>query len=337
MVAGGDEVRRPFYLFSDGQIARKDNTVAFETDDGKRFLPIEQISDLHVFGEVNTNKRFLELVSRNGILLHFYNYHGYYVGTYYPREHLNSGYMVLQQAAAYLDEARRTDLASRFVRGSIKNMIRVLSYYSRRCIDVGAQLEVCNNSLEQLESQDSVAKLLALEGNTREAYYQAFDKFISNPEFSFEKRSRRPPRNRLNTLISFGNFFLYTAVLSELYRTHLDPRIGYLHATNFRRFSLNLDVAEVFKPIIVDRAIFDLVSHRVIGPSSFDQDTEGIMLNEGGRKSFIAELDKRMGTVIQVRSLGRSVSYRRLIRLELYKIEKHLMDEKEYEPFVARW
>ncbi|HPZ55437.1 MAG: type I-B CRISPR-associated endonuclease Cas1b [Bacillota bacterium] len=330
-------MQKSFYLFSDGQISRKDNTVVFESEGKKRFLPIEQIGVLYVFGEVDTNKRFLELASKYGILIHFFNYYGYYVGTYYPREHLNSGYMVLQQSAAYLDEARRLELASLFVLGAMKNMTRVLSYYKRRGVDVDEELEVCQSAVELVGSQESIERLMALEGNTRESYYQVFDKILANPDFRFEKRSRRPPQNRVNTLISFGNSFLYTAVLSEIYKTHLDPRIGFLHATNFRRFSLNLDVAEIFKPIIVDRAIFDLVSHRVITASDFDEDTQGIILKERGRKSFVAELDKRLSTVIQVRSLNRRVSYRRLIRVELYKIEKHLMQEKIYKPFIARW
>lgn len=89
---------------------------------------------------------------------------------------------------------------------------------------------------------------MAVEGNAREIYYSAFDIIVDNEDFAFAKRTRRPPQNRLNALISFGNSLLYVTVLGEIYRTHLDPRIGFLHATNFRRFSLNLDVAEIFKP-----------------------------------------------------------------------------------------
>jgi len=104
-------------------------------------------------------------------------------------------------------------------------------------------------------------------------------------------------RRHLNVLTSFGHSIIYTVMLSEIYKTHLDPRIGYLHTTNFRRFILNLDAAEIFKPIIIDR----------------------------------------LETTINHKSLGRSVSYRRLLRLELYKLEKHLMGEQTYEPFVASW
>ena len=178
---------------------------------------------------------------------------------------------------------------------------------------------------------------MAVEGNIRNYYYKAFDEIIADPDFVFNERSRRPPKNHLNCLISFGNSILYTYILSEIYRTHLDPRIGYLHATNFRRFSLNLDVAEIFKPIIIDRLIFTLISKGMLTKTDFEKDMAGVLLKEKGRKRFVEELDKRLKATITHRSTGRKVSYRRLMRLELYKLEKHLMGESVYEPFIAQW
>jgi CRISP-associated protein Cas1 len=130
---------------------------------------------------------------------------------------------------------------------------------------------------------------------------------------------------------------VYTAALSEIYKTHLDPRIGYLHTTNFRRFSLNLDVAEIFKPIIADRLIFTLLNKGMITPNDFEDGTEGITLKEKGRNTFLQQFDEKMKTTVKYQSLNKEVSYRMLIRLELYKIEKHLMGEKNYEPLVASW
>lgn len=178
---------------------------------------------------------------------------------------------------------------------------------------------------------------MAIEGNIRDIYYGSFNEIISSDEFEFGVRTRRPPKNRLNALVSFGNSLLYTTVLSEIYKTHLDPRIGFLHATNFRRFTLNLDVAEVFKPIIVDRLIFSLLNKEMIKKNHFEEKLKGIYLKEKGRTIFVEELDKRLKTTVRYPSLGKDVSYRRLIRLELYKLEKHLMAEKEYTPFIARW
>lgn len=85
---------RTILLSSDGRLARKDNTIVFDYGDRKRFLPIQKIDEILIFGEVDLNKRFLEFCSKHGIVLHFFNYYEYYAGSYYPREHYNSGQYV---------------------------------------------------------------------------------------------------------------------------------------------------------------------------------------------------------------------------------------------------
>lgn len=330
-------LKKTIYIFNDGDIRRKDNTICFITETGKKYIPIEDISDIFIFGEVSINKSLLEYLSQKEVLLHFFNYYGYYVGTYYPREHLNSGYMILKQAEHYLDKNKRIDIAMKLVEGSCKNILNVIRYYKNR----GKPLENIEESITILQERINECKktdeLMGIEGNIRDAYYKGFDLIIEDSKFRFEQRTRRPPQNYLNTLISFGNSLMYTIVLSEIYKTHLDPRIGFLHSTNFRRFTLNLDIAEIFKPIIIDRIIFTLISKKMINVKDFEENMGGILLKEKGRKLFVQELDDKLKTTIQHRELGRSVSYRRLIRMELYKFEKHLMSEKEYAPYVSRW
>lgn len=326
------------FVFTNGELKRKQNTIYFEGEGGiKKFIPIENTNEIHIFGEVSFNKEILEFLSQNEIILHFYNYYGYYVGSFYPREHYNSGFMILKQAEFYLDNTKRLNLAKKFVLGATANIEKVLNYYNSRGIsldDIILKIKSLSNSLKNF---NQIEPLMAIEGNIREVYYNSFDRIVNDENFSMDERSKRPPKNRMNALISFGNSLLYTTVLSEIYKTHLDPRIGYLHSTNFRRFTLNLDVAEVFKPIIVDRVIFYLLNKQMIKPSDFDQRLGGLYLKEGGRKTFIEKFEERLNTTIKHRKIGKEVSYRRLIRLELYKLEKHLINEEEYEPFISEW
>jgi len=330
-------VQKTIYIFSDGTLERQGNTLCYKTPEGKRFLPVEDIHEIMVFGEVECNKKLLEFLSQNEIMLHYFNHYGYYMGTFYPREHYNSGFVILKQAECYLDQERRLELAKNFVRGAILNILQVLKYYYKRGVSLSETIERIETAETQVQENPNIPELMALEGNVRETYYRAFDGILSNPDFIFDKRSRRPPKNNLNTLISFGNSILYTVVLSEIYKTHMDPRIGFLHATNFRRFSLNLDVAEIFKPIIIDRLIFTMVGTGMVTGKDFETESGGIILKDKARKRFVEELDKRLRTTIKHRSVGREVSYRRLIRMEIYKIEKHIMGEKEYKPFVSQW
>jgi len=331
-------MKKTIYIFSSGELHRKQNTLYFESEEGKRkYVPVENTKEMMIFGEVSLNKKLLEFLSQQEITLHFFNHYGYYVGSFYPREHYNSGHMILKQCQFYLNEERRIDLARKFVSGAILNIKRVLSYYLNRGAELSSDIERIEKLENDLLYQKGIDGLMAIEGNIRDIYYQCFNKIINSEDFQFRERSRRPPRNRLNALISFGNSVVYTAVLSEIYKTHLDPRIGFLHTTNFRRFTLNLDVAEIFKPIIADRVIFYLLNKGILKPSHFIKALGGISLNDKGRVIFVEEIEKRFNTTIQHRNIGKKVSYRRLIRLELYKLEKHFLEEKKYEPFVAHW
>jgi CRISPR-associated protein Cas1 len=326
------------YIFTSGELKRKHNTIYFETSDGqKKYLPIENVRDLHIFGEVTLNKEILEYLSQKEIILHFYNYYEYYVGSFYPREHYNSGYMILKQAEYYLDQEKRLELAKSFVKGAIDNIRKVLSYYTNRGKDLlKSKIQSIEDLAEGLEDCKKVDEIMGIEGNIRDIYYSCFNEITENEDFFIEERTKRPPSNYMNALISFGNSLLYTAILSEIYKTHLDPRIGYLHATNFRRFSLNLDIAEIFKPIIVDRIIFSLVNKKEITPKDFDEKLEGVYLKEKGMKLFVQNFEEKMKTTIQYKDLGK-VSYRRLTRLELYKLEKHLLGEEKYSPYISPW
>lgn len=330
-------MKKTLYFFSDGVLQRRDNTVFFETSKGRRFLPVEDIGEIMAFGEVDFNKSLVEFLSQKEIILHYFNYYGYYMGSFYPREHLNSGYVILKQAECYMDEGKRLHIAKQFIYGAVKNIRQVLKYYQNRGKNLQGTIEKIEELTEEIPNLATIPTLMAIEGNIREQYYKAFDVILENKDFYFQARTRRPPKNYLNTLISFGNTLAYTTCLSEIYKTHLDPRIGYLHSTNFRRFSLNLDVSEIFKPILVDRIIFNCIGKKMITKKDFETGTEGIILKETGKKCFIQQWDEKLKATIQHKELGRNVSYRRLIRMELYKLEKHLMDEKEYDPFVAKW
>lgn len=330
-------MKKDIYIFNDGELKRKDNTLYFESKSLKKYLPVEEINNMWIFGEVTVNKRFLEFASEKEICLHFFNYYGYYTGTYYPREHLNSGYVLLKQAENYLDYNKRLCIAKSFIKGAIQNILIILKYYKNRGVNIEDEIGIIVDRHKEVDDVDTIEKLMAVEGNMRETYYKCFDKILNKPAFEFEVRSKRPPLNRMNALISFGNSLMYSTVLSEIYQTQLDPRIGYLHSTNTRRFSLNLDVAEIFKPIIVDRVIFSLVNKGVLNEKDFEPALNGIMLNESGRKKFVMEYNEKLDTVIKHAKLNTTVSYRRIIRMELYKLQKFITDDEDYVPFVARW
>lgn len=335
--AGAAGVQKTLYLFSGGVLRRKDNTLCVETEDKARYFPVENVRDVMVFGEVEFNKKLLEFLHEHEILLHFFDFYGNYVGTFYPREHYNSGFMILRQAEHCLDPEKRLWLARRFVDGALANLLQVLEYYRNRGKEVGTFVEAIRELKARVSECGSTEELMAMEGNARGYYYDALNAILGDGPFAMKRRTKRPPTDPLNALISFGNSLVYVKVLSEIYKTHLDPRIGYLHATNFRRFTLNLDVAEIFKPILADRVMLTLVGRRVIGEDDFEPRGGAVLLKEKGRRKYVEEFEQKLQTTFHHRALKRNVSYQTLIRMELYKLEKHFLGEERYEPFVSRW
>ncbi len=331
-------MKQSIYIFSNGRLKRKDNTLFFENEEGvRKFIPVENTKEIFGFGEIDLNTKILNFLSQKEIIFHYFNYYDYYSGSFYPREHYNSGFMILKQAEYYMDNKKRTFIAKSFIEGAAKNCLKILKYYERRGKKLDEVIKESERLLGILDEQTAIDKSMAIEGQIKQTYYQGINAIIENEDFKFSERSRRPPKNFINALISFSNSLIYTYCLSEIYQTHLDPRIGYLHSTNFRRFTLNLDIAEIFKPVIGDRTIFALINKGIITPADFEKALNGIVLNDKGRKKFLTYIDEKLKQTIKHSTLNRQVSYRRMIRLELYKLEKHLMGEKKYKPFVMDW
>lgn len=181
-------MKRTLYLMSSGQLCRKQNTLQLELKEGgHKYFPIEQVQEIHAFGELSFNKRLLEYLSRREIIIHFYNRPGYYVGSFYPREHYNSGYLILKQAEHYLDPQKRLDLARRFTSGAIINLLQVLNYYRRRGLaeSLVPIIETIERQAQRLDCLSSIEELMQAEGQAREAYYRAFDAILDDEAFVF--------------------------------------------------------------------------------------------------------------------------------------------------------
>lgn len=322
-------MKRNYYILKNGILRRKENTVYFINKEGKRSIPIEKMRAIYAYGRISFTSGVISLFAKNGVCIHFYDYYGNYEGSFYPREYLLSGNLIIKQAEHYLDEEKRLYLARKFVEGAAKNIMQNLKYYKLDTADV-------EKLMDEIEKQKTITRLMNVEGRIRDLYYTKLDSIFPE-DFKIVRRERRPPTNMTNALISFGNQLLYGEIVTEIYNTQLNPTISYLHEPFERRFSLALDVSEIFKPIIVDRVIFKLINKRIIDKSCFKSELNCVVMNEKGKRIFLEEYEKKMSTTIKHRGLKRNVSYRRLIRLELYKLMKHLLGLGKYKPFVMWW
>ncbi|MEO1628350.1 MAG: type I-B CRISPR-associated endonuclease Cas1b [Bacteroidota bacterium] len=335
-------MRRTYYLFNPGRMSRRDNTLKFVATDklGRdlppKYLPIEGIESLYVLGSVDANSALYHFLGKKRIPVHFFDYYEHYTGSFQPKEYLLAGKMQVEQTKAYLERKTRLHLARNLVRGASFNMLKNIRYYHKRKADMASLIHQMKKFRAAIDTTDNVPELMGIEGNCRQTYYQSFEQIVDG--FSMTHRTKRPPSNELNALISFGNVMCYALVLDQIYHTQLNPTISFLHEPGVRRYSLALDISEIFKPILVDRVIFRLANKREITPKHFEHKLNGCYLKESGRKIFLRVFEEKTRETIQHRSLRKKVSYRQLIKLECYKIAKYILKmDQQYQPFQIWW
>lgn len=326
-----------FYILRDGNLRRKDNNIIITNVEGEeKNLKAEVTDEIYIFGEVGLNTKLLNFVSQKGIILHVFNYYGFYSGSYYPREPNISGYLLVNQVRAYDNLDKRLFIAQEMLKAASHNIYRNLRYYNGRGVDLEEAMKSINSLMNKLSYGESINQIMGIEGNVRKIYYSTWNKIVKQ-DIQFEKRVKRPPDNMINTLISFINSLIYTTTLSEIYKTQLNPTISYIHEPGDKRFSLSLDISEIFKPLIGDRMIFSMLNKYQITEDDFEKESNFLYLKESGKQKILIEYDKRLENTIFHKSLGRHVSYRYLIRLECYKLIKHIIGEKEYCGFKIWW
>lgn len=347
------------YIINSGQLVKKDNTLCFlegknkipnvDKDDfeinnsyedviddfeqeeilTKKILPIENINAIYCMNELRFNTKLLNFLGNKNIPMHFFNYYGTYIGSFIPRAKYQSGILLVEQVKKYSDNNQRMKIAKEFVRAASQNILNNLYYYKKK----GSNLTDAINQIEDLVHLIYRAKyineLMGIEGKIHTIYYSSWERFLYKYANNFQ-RSKQPPLDPINTLISYTNTLVYTLVLNEILQTQLNPLISFLHEPSERRYSLSLDIAEIFKPIIADKVIFSLINNKRIDDEHFTEGLNFCHLNQEGKKIVLKEFDDKITTTLFIKKLNKDVSIRYLIRLECYKLIKAIMNIEEY-------
>lgn len=326
-----------YHIFSDGRVERHNDTVRLVTDeDKKKYLPIENAEALFLHGQIDFNTRLLSFLNNHGVAMHVFGWNDYYAGSIMPERGQTSGQTVVSQVRAYDDPAHRLEIAREIVAGSIHNMRSNVTYYSNRGYDFRSTIEKLDHRCNELEETSSVEETMGLEANARRAYYATFDDILPDG-FVFNGRKYNPPNNKVNSLISFGNSLVYASIVSAIRATALDPTISYLHEPGERRYSLALDLADLFKPLLTDRIIFRLINRGQLSMDDFESDLNSCLLTDDGRETFSKAFEQTLDETVEHPTLKRKVSYQYLLRVEAYKLKKHLLTGESYESFQRWW
>lgn len=324
------------HIIADGDLNRSENTLRIDTLEGEtKYLPIESVDSLYLHGQVTFNTRALGLLNEHGTVLHLFGWKDYYKGSYLPKRQHQSGNTVVEQVRAYDDPERRIGIAREMIRASIHNMRANLRYYDARDGDFSGAIDTLERQREAVTDVEDVSELMGVEATARKAYYACFDSILRDP-FEMRRREFNPPGNETNALISFLNAMVYTTAVSAIRKTALDPTIGYVHEPGDRRFTLSLDIADIFKPILADRVMFRLVNRRQIGIDDFETELDGTLLSEEGRLEVLEEFEMTLDETVEHPRLKRKVSYKSLVQTDVYSLKKHVLTGEPYRP-TERW
>lgn len=321
------------YIFSKGDLSRKDFSIQFRNDKGNFYLPIEKVKEIYCFNDITLSTKLLEVISKAGIIVNFFDYYGNYIGSFYPKANLVSGNLVIKQSLTYINN--REKIAKAIVIGIARNIYFTLYHYYRHgAKELKTLLDFYKKEVPIiLEKVRNIKEILSIEGKIWAEFYASFKYFLPE-DFLINKRVKRPPDNPMNALISFGNTILYTKTIAQIYNTHLNQTISFLHEPSEARFSLSLDLSEVFKPIVVYKTIFELINNKKIRiEKHFESKYNYALLNDEGKKIFIDAFEERINQTFMHTKLKRQISYKHAIKLDGYKLIKCITENKEFIPF----
>lgn len=359
-------MKQHLYIFSDTLIKRKDNSVLCERiineaekdedlleerdyqqeeyfldpncvipSGDKKYIPVESIDSIFTFGSIRFNSRFLYFLSQHQIPLHSFNFNGSYAGSFLPADRNVSGKTLILQAEHYSIQKKRLLIAKAFTTASAKNCLSNLKYHKSRGAHLAEHITFIEEMQEYIDNANDVQELLGIEGSIKKEYYSAWKHIFRYP-VEFIQRVKNPPNNLINALISYGNMIIYGICLNQIYQTRLYPDIGFIHETGDAKLPLCYDLADIFKPIFVDRTIFKVINKNMISENDCIRKNGKCMLKNEAKRIYVTELETKLMTTIMVDET-RKMSYRRLIKEECYKLIKHLNGEEKYNPYISKW
>lgn len=329
------KIDKNYHLVNSGILTRRDFNVLFENEEQKYYIPVETMDSLYVHSNITLTGTFLEFANKKGLSIAFIDKYGSKIGSFIPQNSRKDAQTTIAQARIYEDETERLKVAKRLEISGLSNMRANVRYYARRLksVELKEIAAVLSECIKQMNEGKTLQELMLIEARARQKYYLSFRYIIKDKTFHFETRTKRPPKDAINAMISFGNTLMYQRIANEINRTSLDIRFGFIHATGKRSESLNLDLADLFKPIIVDRTIFTLINRKMIDAGRDFQQTEkgGVYLNKNGKRIFIQEFERKIYSLVNDKDA--IYSYDTLLRREVQKLRHYIEQGEEYRPY----
>ena len=286
-----------------------------EGDEGElATYPTEQLDTINVFGGVNFSTPFVARANHHGIVLNYFTQNGKYRGSFVPERNTIAEVRRAQYALAREEELA---IAAAMIRAKVRNARTLLS---RKSVSGTDLLKDLGMRVENIRTKDD---LRGVEGEVAERYFARLDETLA-AGWTFERRTKRPPEDHINSLLSLTYVMMKNEVMSALRQYNLDPFLGLLHADRHGRPSLALDLQEEFRPIFCDAFVTRLVNRGTITHEDFKQNNR---LTDDTFKTYLSKFDDYMEEEFTHPYFEYSVTRRKAVRQQAILLRKAITGE----------
>lgn len=329
------------YLKEQGTYVQKVGERVIVTKNGQTLLdiPVFQVENLAVIGNVQITTQALHLLMRNGVDVSYFTRSGEYLGAS-SAESARNIFLRFEQYKCFMDEGRRLEIAGTIVDGKICNQIEMIKRFRWAENDYDWQVDI--DRMEQIRKtipeKTDTHELMGIEGICSQIYFGAFGKMIKcsfrKDAHIFRGRNRRPPRDPVNIILSLAYTFLTREICSIVEAESFEPYLGFLHGIRYGRKSLALDLVEEFRQPAVDCFVLTLFNKHIISMYDFEDGDDGrVILNDEGYKKFCFEYERWMNGQLRERS---GASFRVCMKKQVAAFRRMIQNNESYRPFTFR-
>jgi CRISPR-associated protein Cas1 len=325
----------------DAFIGKTDERLTVKADKKKILdVPLLKVDGIVILGRATVSPAVISELLERQIPLTFLKATGRYLGRLEPEVNKNI-FVRKAQWQAEGDSEQSLHLVRAFIRGKLKNYRNSLLRRQRQQehLDLTASLTKIERAIAPLENTTQINSLRGLEGAGSAAYFGCFSQLITNSEFNFTHRNRRPPKDPVNSLLSLGYALLRHDVQSAVNIVGFDPYLGYLHCQHYGRPALALDLMEEFRPLVVDAVVLHGINHELLSVDDFEEESlsHAVSLTKEGLKTFLRLYEQKKQSQFKHPVLGRKCTYQEAFEIQARLVGKYLMGETDkYPPLILK-
>lgn len=332
-----DSAARPLYVTEQGTRigVRKGRVTVSQQKEVLQEIRLIDVSQVSIYGNVQISSQAMRAMFDQQVPVCWFSYGGWFQGIAHglPSKHVD-----LRRRQVAIAAQAGLPIAQRMIEGKIRNSRTLLRRNSRS--EVKPILEQLKATADQTAEVDTIESLLGVEGAAARLYFSRFSAMLKDDSlgtFDFQGRNRRPPRDPINCLLSYGYSLLAKDLTAVALAVGFDPYLGVFHKPRFGRPALALDLAEEFRPLIADSVVVNVINNGEIQENGFIVRAQGVALTQQGRRSFIAAYERRLDQEVTHPVYGYKITYRRVLEVQARMLGAYLLGEiPDYVPFMTR-